>query len=103
MFNSCSVPFRDSYYKGKPDHAAATHHAFVYYMLMVMQQVPQNNFTMTNNLSILLQAISGMGYYGKGKEVDLMESEENCTHKVCDLVLISVLSHLDTRMQGNAD
>ena len=34
MFESWHVPFRDSYYKGEPDHAAATHHVFVYYMRM---------------------------------------------------------------------
>ena len=34
-FNSWHVPFRDSYYKGEPGHAAATHHVFVYYMLMI--------------------------------------------------------------------
>jgi hypothetical protein len=26
--------FKESYYKGEPDHAAATHHVFMYYMLM---------------------------------------------------------------------
>jgi hypothetical protein len=30
--NSWHVLFRDSYYQGKPDHAASTHQ--VYYMLM---------------------------------------------------------------------
>ena len=28
-----SGPFRDSYYKVKPDHATATHQVFLYYML----------------------------------------------------------------------
>ena len=32
-FESWHVPFRDSYYKAEPDHAAATHNVFVYYML----------------------------------------------------------------------
>ena len=32
-----SCTFRDSYYKGKPDHAAATHPVFVYYMLSYKQ------------------------------------------------------------------
>ena len=31
-FDSWQVLFRDSYYKGKPDHAAATRHVLVYYM-----------------------------------------------------------------------
>ena len=33
-FDSWHIPFRDSYYKGEPDHAAATHHVFVCYTLI---------------------------------------------------------------------
>ena len=32
--DSWHVLFRVSYYKGKPNHAAATHHTSVYYTLM---------------------------------------------------------------------
>ena len=32
--NSWQVPFRDSYYNGKPDHAATTQSVFVYSMFM---------------------------------------------------------------------
>ena len=31
----------------------------------------------------------GMSYFGKGKEVDLDERDKDCTHQVCDLVMIS--------------
>ena len=43
MFNSWHVPYRDSYYKGKPDPAAATHQVFLYFMLRILLALNLSN------------------------------------------------------------
>ena len=68
-----------------------------------MQHGLQNNYSMENNFSNLLQALSRMSYFCKGEDVDPMERDQDCTHRVCDLIMISGLSHLDERVQGKAD
>ena len=44
-----------------------------------------------------------MSYFCKGKDVDLDERDQDCTHQVCDLVIISGLSHLNARVTGKKD
>ena len=60
----------------------------------------QKSAIMVTNIDTTIQERGRMTYHAKGKLMDLDEHEEDSTHQVCSLLMISGLPHLDARVQS---